>query len=139
MELFAAMKILPANSLPRKTRVFLTALVFLLGVTGEATAAPWATGPLTPPLTGVFACGLANVSTTKTVEFTITFYSFNATVLYTASSQLLPGRNTRYESLSAGTQAHCVVDVTKGGKKNLRVTGMALDSNSRVVAAVPAQ
>ena len=139
MKLFVPMKTPQAKILARETRVPLIALVFLLGLTSPATAAPWATGPLTPPLTGVFACGLANVSTTKTVEFTITFYRYDATVLYTASSQILPGRNTRYESLSSGTQAHCVVDVTKGGKKNLRVTGMALDSNSRVVAAVAAQ
>jgi hypothetical protein len=96
------------------------------------------TPPLRPPAGGSVQCLVANASATKTVEYTATIYNFDGLVKASTSTTLEPNRNL---TTIAGTitQGHCVVEVLRGGKKNVRVSLEMSDAGDNVLAAVPGQ
>ncbi len=109
-----------------RTRIpssFLLALVLAL---------PAHAGPLlvTPSLrissNGELECWVTNVSAKKTVEVAVSIRSFTGTVLADGGDDVPP--LTANGLTSDSTQARfCVVEVLKGGKKNVRVTLLAME------------
>ena len=101
----------------------LIAATLVLSFATPAFAGPRIITPgLLPPATGFLTCRVVNASATKTIEIESNIYDFNGTVVAGPSvGQVLPNRSI---SLSTGDNdaRHCVVEVTKGGKRNARVS-----------------
>lgn len=112
----------------------------LLALAGPAVAAPLIVTPAArPPTGGSVRCIVANASPTKTVEIVRTIYSFDGTIpLGPTTFSLLPNRNATSPPVET-IQAHCVVEVTKGGKKNVRVSLEVMDAADTVVGFVSGQ
>jgi hypothetical protein len=126
----------------RTFTIVLTTVTLILGLTRLAQAGPIIATPLLdPPSGGRVSCGVANVSNKKNIRVTITVYDFNGNDNFgPATIPLLPLRNTQTAPFTNDDrQSHCIVEVIEGGKKNVRVSLMALDSSGNVVAAVNGQ
>lgn len=112
-------------------------LALALAATPALAASIIATPALRPPTGGGLRCNIANVSTTKTVEYEWTMYDFNGNAVFGPSNGTLqPLRNVRNGSPAPTIQSSCVVRVLSGGKSSLRVSLYAEDSGGNIVAAV---
>jgi hypothetical protein len=121
-----------------KRRMIAAALSFF-GLAGTASAGPLIVTPaVRPPAGGSVRCTAANASATQTVRYSRTIYEFDGAVADTAT-QSLPPNNNRTTAAIPVTQGHCVVEVIKGGKRNVRVSLLILDSGGNVVAVVAGQ
>ena len=119
----------------------LLTLVILLSLATPALADTIAAGPIVAPDTGRVACGVANVSATHAVDYTITIRAGSGGAVKGPSSDTIgPLQNTRWQNSSVfGGQLHCIVELAKMDRKNLRVTLMTLDADDATIAAVAGQ
>ncbi len=109
-------------------------VVFGLSGTARA-AAEIVTAGLETPDSGALECRVVNASAKKTLVGTIELLNVAGTVIDAISFSLAP-RTTRDNNTTNSTARFCVVTVTKGGKKNARVSFYAIDSAGDIVAAV---
>jgi hypothetical protein len=113
--------------------------MFLLLAT-PALAGTVAAGPLVAPDDGSVACGVANVSATRSVEYTVTIRASSGGAVHGPFvDDIGPLQNTRWQPPFLGGQLHCIVEVANKDTKNLRVTFMTLNANDETVAAIPGQ
>jgi len=113
------------------------ALPLLLVMAGPASAGRAIVTPrLEPPGTGALSCGVVNASSKKTIEGTVTILSSDGTPVAGPTDFAVAPLTSSALSTSASPARHCVVEVTKGGKRNARVSLYVRDSAGNVLAAV---
>jgi hypothetical protein len=120
------------------TRV-VVATCMVLAVASVAFAGAVITPALKPPTGGFVRCTVANASATKTVEYIVTIYNFNGTIATGPNSASLDPNHSSSTISTVFILGHCVVELTAGGKKNVRVAFEELDSGGNPLAAVNGQ
>ncbi len=112
----------------------------LLVLAAEAAAGPRiVTPPLSPLADGRLLCQFANASNKKEVQVRIYWYDlFGNTTVAPAQVSLGPNESAAYSSGNDQVRL-CVIEVIKGGKKNVRVSLTAIDANDIPLAAVGGQ
>ena len=115
-----------------QTLRILSATILMLAISSSAYAGPkLVTGYLTSTAVGFFTCLVTNASATKDVEVTITTYSLTGTMTSGPTDHtILPnssGFNQLFNFIHGG---HCVIEVRKGGKKNVRGHLMIYDADN---------
>ncbi len=121
-------------------RTFVT-IVLVLTLASPAMGGPTiAAGPLVAPDDGKVSCGVANVSATKTVEYTVALHGSSGSAVHGPFTHTLqPLTNNHWIPSFTGGQLHCIVEITKGSKKHFRLSAMTLNANGETIAAVPGQ
>ena len=121
-------------------RSFMTALItgtLVFTLTSLAYAGPRIVTPrLVPPTDGVLRCNVSNASATKTLNVLITIFEFDGGVANGPTARTIVPNGSTALGTSVNSARHCVVEVTKGGKKNARVAAAIEDSGSNAIAAV---
>jgi hypothetical protein len=108
-----------------------------LGLAGPALAASFiVTPPLDPPAGGLVACLVANASPKKPLEVRVTIYDVNGAAANALGPISIAPNRSNQVFAPIGTQGHCVVEVTKGGKKQARVSLQMQDGAGTRLAAV---
>ncbi len=117
----------------------LTAAALFLSFATPAVAVPRIVTPGLVPVSGEFMrCRVVNASAKKTIDIGITIYDFNGNIAAgPIVDSILPNASTNLVTAN-GSARHCVVEVTKGGKKNARVS-LSVTNGGGVVAAVNGQ
>lgn len=122
-----------------KRLAVLVSALFVLAFATDAEAGPKIVTPyLLPPSDGHLRCGVTNVSDKKEVQVELTIYEFNGGVAAGGGPHPLTlAPNTSTSRIVGDDNARvCVVEVVKGGKKNVRVSAAAEDADLKPLAAV---
>lgn len=122
---------------PVKRLAALVSLLSVLALASDAAAGPRiVTSRLTPPPDGSLVCAALNASTRKEVQVSIVIYTFDGEVASGPYAVAIPPNQSVAYPTSNDNARHCVVDVLKGGKKNVRVTVEARDVSGTLIAAL---
>ncbi len=125
------------NCMPTRLLGTLTiATVFLLIATPADAGRRIVTPSLFPKADGFVSCRVNNASASKTIDIEVSIYDLNGNITEGPNAASLPPDRNFVINSSDNDARQCVVEVMKGGKKNVRVSLSILDASAQTIAAV---
>ena len=118
----------------------LSATILMLAISTSAYAGPkLVTGFLQSEAGGIFVCVVTNASATKDVEVTITTYNLSGSMTSGPSNRTISPNSSGVNQFNGSQFGHCVIEVRKGGKRNVRGQLVVIDTAGQVISVSEAR